>query len=221
MINHLEQKIQVIDTFKISSLGIHLKKYHIQRSLEAFSELGITVNEFGLRAMYEQIEDKNVMLKKEMMAKITFDSENIKNSICDISDIDILPNPLTLELAKEYFQISGRGLQNYKISKRDYWNLLLKNAHCFDVIGINQENYVTETSRFNLFLLKDNALYTPALDSGCINGAFRRSLLVNGYYELAGKKIELIEKNILSSEIKKYEIFVGNSLRGMHKAILI
>ncbi len=214
--------IQIIDTFKISSSGIHLKKYHIQRTLEGFAELGIAVNEFSVRAMYQQIEEKNLNLKKEMKAKITFDHQDLRNSICDISDIENLPNPITLELPTSgLFQLSGCGLQNFKISKRDYWNQALKNAHCFDTIGVNQDGNVTETSRFNLFLFKDNLLFTPELNSGCINGAYRRFLLAHGSYDLAGQKIQIIEKNILALDIKKYEIFVGNSLRGMHKAVLI
>jgi branched-subunit amino acid aminotransferase/4-amino-4-deoxychorismate lyase len=217
----MSDPIQVIDTFKITNKGIPLKKYHIQRSLEAFQTLGSPQNEFQLRAMYQQIEDKNQFLQKEMKARITFDSTDLKKSVCDISNIDILPQPLTLELAQNYFQLSGRGLQNYKISKRDYWKTVLSHSHCVDVIGINQDNCVTETSRFNLFLLKDNRLLTPSLNSGCINGVFRRYLLEQGYYELGSEKIPLIEKDILTSEIKNYEIYVGNSLRGMYKAILI
>ncbi len=213
--------IQIIDTFKITNKGIPLKKYHIQRSLEAFQALGLPQNEFQLRAMYQQIEDKNQFLQKEMKARITFNTNDLKKSVCDISNIDSLPQPLTLELAQNYFQLSGLGLQNYKISKRDYWTTVLSNSHCVDVIGINQDNCVTETSRFNLFLLKDNRLYTPSLNSGCISGVYRRYLLDQGYFELGSEKIPLIEKDILASEIKKYEIYIGNSLRGMHKAILI
>ena len=132
-----------------------------------------------------------------------------------------MPNPLTVELAQNYFQLSGIGLQNFKISKRDYWTTVLAHSHCADVIGVNHDNCVTETSRFNLFLFKNERLFTPSLNSGCINGTYRRYLLELGYYELGTEKISLVEKDIPVSEIKNYEIYVGNSLRGMHKAILI
>jgi branched-subunit amino acid aminotransferase/4-amino-4-deoxychorismate lyase len=217
----MSNSIQIIDTFKITNQGIPLKKYHIQRSLEAFQVLGFPQNELLLRSIYQQIEDKNKFLQKEMKARITFDTFDLKKSICDISNIDPLPTPLTVELARNYFQLSGQGLQNYKISKRDYWTTVLANSHCVDVIGINQEHCVTETSRFNLFLFKDDRFFTPSLNSGCVNGVFRRYLLDLGYYELGSKKIALVEKDIPAVEIKNYEIYVGNSLRGMQKAILI
>lgn len=217
----MNTEIKIIDTLKISSTGIYLKKYHIQRTLEAFQELGTPVNEFSVHAMYQQIEDKNMSLKKEMKAQLVFDSNELKNSTCVISDIENLPNPITLEISKNLFQISGRGLQNFKISKRDYWNQVLKNAHCFDVIGVNQNDDITETSRFNLFFLKDQIFYTPTLDSGCINGVYRRFLLSTGYYESALGRFEVIEKDIPVANIHNYEIFVANSLRGMNKAILI
>jgi 4-amino-4-deoxychorismate lyase len=217
----MTEKIQIIDTFKITNKGIPLKKYHIQRSLEAFQILGLPQNELQLRAMYQQIEDKNQFLQKEMKARITFNNEDLKKSVCDISNIEILPQPLTLELAENYFQLSGCGLQNYKISKRDYWSTVLTRSHAFDVIGVNQEGCLTETSRFNLFLFKDDRFFTPSLNSGCINGVYRRHLFEQGFCELGSLKIPLVEKDIPITEIKKYEIYVGNSLRGMHKAILI
>lgn len=214
-------EIKVIDTFKISSAGIHLKKYHMARSAEAFNELRLNVSDFLLRSMYRQIEEKNIHLKTEMKAQITFDSTDLKKSICVISEIDLLPTPLTLEVSKNYFQLSGRGLQNHKTNRRDYWNLLMKSAHCFDVIGVNQDGCLTETSRFNIFLQANNTLYTPKLDSGCINGALRRSILDAGLYKYGDNTFSVKEKDILATDINNYEIFVGNSLRGMHKAILI
>lgn len=221
LVEQNSDSIQVIDTFKISSEGIHLKKYHIARSLEAFNELNFNVSEFLLRSMYRQIEEKNIHLKTEMKAQIAFNSTDLKKSTCDISDINPLPASLTLEVSKNYFQLSGRGLQNYKTNLRNYWNILMQSAHCFDVIGVNQDGCVTETSRFNLFLRMDNTLYTPTLDSGCINGAFRRSVLDAGFYKYGENNYKIIEKDVLTSDLKNYEIFVGNSLRGMHKAILI
>ena len=71
--------------------------------LEAFKQLGVDVNEFSVRALYQQIEDKNFYLKKEMQAKITFDSTDLRNSVCEFSDIDLLPVPLTLEISKNLF----------------------------------------------------------------------------------------------------------------------
>jgi branched-subunit amino acid aminotransferase/4-amino-4-deoxychorismate lyase len=213
-------KIQIIDTFKISNAGIHLKGYHIQRTIEAFVELGVSVEENAIFQIYEYIEKNNLHLSKDMKAKIIFNSETLSQSVVEISQIESLPNPITVELSNDVYQLSGRGLQNYKISKRDYWNQALKNTHCFDVIGINQEDQVTETSRFNLFLLQDNIFYTPTLDSGCINGCYRRFLLDQGYISIFGQKISIQEKNILATDIDQYEIFVGNSLRGMHKVIL-
>jgi len=214
-------KIQIIDTFCLTNNGIVRKPYHIEKTLQGFAALAVNVPEFSVRNIYQQLEDKHIDLKKIVKVQITFDHDDLKSSVCIVSDIDPLPQPLTLEFVRDIFQLSGRGLQNFKTNQRDFWNEGLQQAHCFDVIGLNQDGYITETSRFNLFLLKDNVFYTPPLDSGCINGAFRRECIRNGSLQMSGQHLPIKEKNILPNEIKNYEVFVGNSLRGLIKGFVI
>lgn len=214
-------KIQIIDTFCLTHNGIVRKPFHIEKTLQGFEALEVSVPEFSLRSIYQQLEDKHTELKKSVKAQITFDHDNLKSSVCVISDIEPTAQPLTLEFVKDIFQLSGRGLQNFKTNQRDFWQQAMGQAHCYDVIGLNQEGYVTETSRFNLFLFKDNIFYTPPLDSGCINGAFRRECLQQGGIQLSGQNRPLKERNFLPEELKNYEVFVGNSLRGLMKGYII
>lgn len=48
-------------------------------------------------------------------------------------------------------------------------------ANSFDDVAVlNTYNLVCDTSKANLFLVSDGAIYTPALHQGCVNGVMRR-----------------------------------------------
>ncbi|MEZ0482977.1 aminotransferase class IV [Fibrella aquatica] len=57
---------------------------------------------------------------------------------------------------------------------------LYRQQHAFDeVILLDTYGHLAECVASNLFWLKDGQLYTPSLESGCINGIMRRQLLRN------------------------------------------
>lgn len=43
-----------------------------------------------------------------------------------------------------------------------------------EAIMLNRSGYIAEGTRTNIFFAKDNALFTPALDCGCLNGITRQ-----------------------------------------------
>ncbi|MCM8763013.1 MAG: aminotransferase class IV [Candidatus Omnitrophica bacterium] len=81
-----------------------------------------------------------------------------------------------------------------------------------EAILLNQDGYVVEGSRTNIFLVKNNKLYTPSLDCGCLEGITRKVVL-----DLAKEKgllsyeTKLGKKDILNAE----EVFLTNSLSGI------
>ena len=46
-----------------------------------------------------------------------------------------------------------------------------------DMLLLNRQHVVSELVSSNLFWLRDEVLYTPALDTGCVNGIARRNIL--------------------------------------------
>jgi len=46
-----------------------------------------------------------------------------------------------------------------------------------DVLVLNVHNKICDSSRANLFLIKDDTVFTPALHQGCINGVMRRKTI--------------------------------------------
>lgn len=80
-----------------------------------------------------------------------------------------------------------------------------------EAVMLNQRGYIAEGTRTNIFFVKNNALFTPALDCGCLNGITRRVVC-----DLASKdKIRLYEgKFTLKDLYAADEAFLTNSLLG-------
>lgn len=221
----------ILDTFIIVQGKIYLKSFHVQRSFEAYQlvfphSIGILS---GLEKIYTEIETRYSHGEAEMM-RLTFYTQNIEQYKIEIVKTLTLPQPIRLEIITSLRQPAGRGKQNYKWSNRERWAQLLsaQQTDADDIIAVNQFGQLTETSRFNLFIYdsKLDQVITPSLDSGCINGVFRRYALSEKSIDLPrmGKKV-LVEKDISYSELessqKFLKVYVANSARGVLPECLI
>lgn len=81
-----------------------------------------------------------------------------------------------------------------------------------EAIILNHKGYVAETSRCNLFFVKDAELFTPALDCGCLDGITRRVV-----FDAAGEYgIKVFEGNFTITDLSSSdEAFLTNSLMGI------
>lgn len=106
-------------------------------------------------------------------------------------------------------------LARIKTTSRLLYQLSLREAQDkgFDeAIILNNRGYLTEASRSNLFLVKDNTLFTPALSCGCLGGITRRIV-----FALAKKtNIKIYEGNFTLKDLcAADEAFLTNSLMGV------
>lgn len=75
-----------------------------------------------------------------------------------------------------------------------------------DVIFLNENGYVTETSCANIFIVKNSEIFTPKLEDGLLNGIIRAQII---------KEFKVVEKSITLEELKKSdEVIITNSLMG-------
>lgn len=78
-----------------------------------------------------------------------------------------------------------------------------------DVIFLNEKGFITETSCANIFIVKDNVIFTPKEKDGLLSGIIRRWIIENH---------NIIEKSITADELKNAdEVFITNSLVGTMK----
>jgi len=81
-----------------------------------------------------------------------------------------------------------------------------------EAIILNHKGYIAETSRSNLFFIKDKELFTPSLECSCLNGITRRVV-----FDLAKKyNIKAYEGNFSMPDLyASDEAFLTNSLMGI------
>ncbi|MFZ3230917.1 MAG: aminotransferase class IV [Pseudobdellovibrio sp.] len=216
---------KVLDTLRLDANGIFLKKYHVERTFDAFQVIEPSVTYTHVLNLYNTIE--SLLLNSYSGLKrvrILFTSLNEYS----IQQEDLILNfePIRLTLSKLTNQKYGLGLHNLKWQDRSFWDqlLLTKSEQSDDIVSLNMKGEVTETSRFNIFFYNKNldTVFTPPLESGCINGVYRRYVFENKKIELPqiGSK-KIIEKNISISDLATFQIFVANSVRGIMPAKIV
>ena len=81
-----------------------------------------------------------------------------------------------------------------------------------DAILLNVDNKLVESVSSNLFLIKDDVIYTPPISDGCVDGVMRKQLIKLA--EEMGKKLE--EKSLTSFDMTKAdEVFLSNVISGI------
>ncbi|OFY56584.1 MAG: hypothetical protein A2Y87_06420, partial [Bacteroidetes bacterium RBG_13_46_8] len=92
-------------------------------------------------------------------------------------------------------------------------DLYRKERRLDDCILVNEKGHLVESVRSNLFLLRDNQVFSPATEEGCIPGVMRKILL--SCIPSTGKEIitdvPLVVSDLLSAE----EVFLTNAADGI------
>lgn len=76
-----------------------------------------------------------------------------------------------------------------------------------DVLFLNENGYVAETSCANIFIVKNKQIFTPKISDGLLDGIIRRKIIE--YYDVKEKSITM--KDLKESE----EVIITNSLMGV------
>lgn len=128
---------------------------------------------------------------------------------------DAVGSPYEIELFKDYHVSSGL-LSTVKTNNRmvNILGSIFAQENDFqNAILINERKELVGATDSNLFLIKQNRIITPSLDSGCINGIVRRKVL-ECLRKSEGKVVE--ETAVSPFELLKVdEVFLTNSILGI------
>jgi len=127
---------------------------------------------------------------------------------------DLNSNGLVLgiyaEVKKTYDILSNLKHNNYLLyvmsalhAKKEKWN---------DAIILNSANRICDTTIANIFIIKDEIIYTPPLTEACVAGVMRDYIVRNSKssgFELIEK--ELTEEDVLNAD----EVFITNTIRNI------
>ncbi len=81
-----------------------------------------------------------------------------------------------------------------------------------DCLVMNDHGNITDSTIANVFIIKDEVVYTPILDDGCVNGAMRKYLLD----EMKKAGYLVVETSLTPETLENAEAcFLSNALRGI------
>lgn len=120
-----------------------------------------------------------------------------------------------VDIYKDYL-IQSNLLSNLKTSNRlinVIGSIYAQENGLDNCILLNENKLVTEFLNGNIFLVSDNVIKTPPINSGCLNGVMRNKII-----ELINKipLFEILEKDFSAYEIiSSQEVWVSNSISGI------
>jgi len=82
-----------------------------------------------------------------------------------------------------------------------------------DCIVVNEKGHLVESVYSNLFLLRDEQIYTPATEEGCITGVMRT--VMNSCIPYTGKGIITNVPLVVSDLLSADEVFLTNAVDGI------
>ena len=85
-----------------------------------------------------------------------------------------------------------------------------------ECILLNRENNIVESISSNVFLVKENKIYTPAISEGCIDGVMRKVVIDI----IKKKKLQLLETKLPVALLEHSdEIFLTNTIKGIQSVV--
>lgn len=134
----------------------------------------------------------------------------LKNTKFELNQIG-----LKIDVFEQYKKQLNK-LSNLKTSNSILYILasLHRKSYFFDdMLLLNENNYLIEAISSNLFICKDNVVYTPAISEGCVAGVMRRKVIEKAKQN----DIKIIDDCMLTSEnlLLSDEIFLTNAVSGI------
>jgi para-aminobenzoate synthetase/4-amino-4-deoxychorismate lyase len=77
-------------------------------------------------------------------------------------------------------------------------------------VFVNERGELTEGSRTNLFVERDEVWLTPPLSSGLLDGCLRREMVESG---------RAVERVLRPQDLGGAQVWFGNSLRGLVRGV--
>lgn len=198
----LNTNFKIIETMKDKNKQIFLKHFHLIRLKKTAKKFGFKIkgNLNNLIPKYNSCIMR-ILLSKNGKLEIEYKKlEKLKTNKIKISKNKVNNKNIFL-----YHKTTNR--MWYEMTSRK-----ISNNELFDEIYTNMKNQITEGTRSNIVIKKDNFYYTPFLKSGLLNGCYRKFLF---------KQTKVIEKDLYIKDlIEADEIFCINSVRKMTKVEL-
>ncbi len=211
------EPIGLFETIRIEQgQACHLEK-HLGRISQSANELKI---KFDLDRAKSLIQEACSQLDEQSIYRLRLDLSaegllSVKTALIQ----DLQPGPILWAsdlLATDTTMLSTDQLLGHKVTRRKLYDqawLAAEKLGSFDALFINEQGFVTEGGRSNVFIKKGGQWLTPPLASGCLPGVMRSVVLSDTKYQAVEQNIT--RADVLSAE----EVIFTNALRGIVQTI--
>ncbi len=220
------------ETMRITKGKVLFLNNHFKRMQKAASVLKITIPDY-FNAVW--LEKQMLSLCKEndidggararlcIMRKVGGKFKTQNNNADYILEIE--------KVGDESYKFNKKGLitdvfTEHKMSQNIISNIkstnclhyILAGIYCLennldDCFLVNHDNYIAEATSSNVFVIKEDLIFTPDISSGCVEGVFRKQFI--DFLKINNSKI--IEKPIRIDElISADEVFICNVVKGIN-----
>src|SRR5579875_3195397 len=205
----------VFETMKVYQGKILLEEFHFERLFLSLQLLQIenSLEASQLSSLVLELCQKNNCLSLSRIRLAAYRNENnsaefvieafpIPDEFIQLNEsgfaIDIYP--YARKSMDAFSNVKTANFLPYVMAER-----FAKEKNLDDSIVLNGNNHLADTSKANIFLIKDGEIFTPALHQGCINGVMRRFLLE----ELKRLKFAVHQKELSEQElVEADEVFL-------------
>ncbi len=213
----------LFETMKMVDEGVQLSNFHFERLFFGLQLLKIDAGTVQQNTIIDQVISLAQKNRCEALARIrlaVFRNENNQASYSiEATALDETYTRYNEEGLKigiyPFARKSVDAFSNLKTSSHLPYvmaGLYAKEQGWDDALVLNSDNHICDSSRANIFLVKGNDVYTPALNQGCVSGVMRRhviDLLESGKYNL--HQHHITEEDLFEAD----ELFLTNALIGM------
>ena len=218
----------VFETMRMHKGEIRLLNLHIDRLFSSLEKLRIILPKLYTQTYIEQqmlnLAQKNNcadsariritisngnggIFEKDQKANLLIECWPLSASIADLNENGLVVG-IYGDARKAADSISSLKTLNaiqYSLAAR-----YAEEQHLNDVLLLNTNGSIADSTIANLFIIKDGVIKTPSLDQACVAGVMRRYLIEN----LPKKGYQLIEKEITIQELLEAdEVFLTNAVR--------
>ena len=189
---------------------------HYKRLTHSARELGMAfpVDLDGIKKWIKDLLDANKLKNARLKIIVSKRAEDKFNVLILAGELEKPPQSFLL-LGRKLLRDPNSVSFKHKTTSRADSHLLYKEAlekGFSDVLFFNEKNELLECSRANVFLVMENKIVTPLLESGILSGVTREKII-----EIAKKEnIAVEEKNVHILYLNKTkDVFITNAIIGI------
>ena len=218
----------LFETIKINNGIIQLRDYHFERLFSGMDMLQFEIpKHFTAGYLQNKIAELCKKNQHNSFARVRliiyrgngglYDAENVPNYIIQTWNIEDATELNSNGLIIDVYPDAKKSCDKFaNIKSNNFLPYVMAALHAKkikvnDCILLNSFDRIADTTIANIFIIKDNIIYTPPLSEGCVAGVIRRLII-----EKLSSKFTIKEKPFSIDELQNAdEVFLTNSIKGI------